>query len=519
MRIGILDLLGKEPPRNGYSRLMRANNTSVMPQVVGVWCEQEGHEVHIAYHSGPDLLAGGLPADLDLVFINAFSQCALLAYAFSARFRSAGIPTVLGGPHARSYPEDSVRYFDYVVGFCDRETLREILRDAAPHTPGVYLSAAGQPHELPGLRERWRFLAPAMEQAKVLRLVPLLGSLGCPYKCSFCIDASVPYQPLDFEGVRDDLRFFQELALPRSMAVWHDPNFGIRFDDYLDAIEDVVPPGRVAFIAETSLALLKEANLQRLQRNNFKVMAPGIESWYDMGDKSRLRSVDGMEKVRRVAEHANLVNSYIPYTQCNLIFGLDSDAGEEPFELTRRFVEMAPGVYPHFALLSAFGRNAELNLGYQREGRVVPVPFHFLDLVQAMNVRPRNYSWPEFYDHVIATFEHAFSARALARRFAVNHRALAGWEQLFRGISSERRNRLAYHRRVRRWLEEPGFLAFMEGTTREVPGVLTDQIRTHLGPLWEWLPAGALDHDPEAYLKSQVLTQIPLAPPPARAAV
>ncbi len=44
MRIGIVDLLGKEPPTNGYSRLMRANNTSIMPQVIAVWCEEEGHE-------------------------------------------------------------------------------------------------------------------------------------------------------------------------------------------------------------------------------------------------------------------------------------------------------------------------------------------------------------------------------------------------------------------------------------------------------------------------------------------
>jgi hypothetical protein len=512
MRIGIIDLLGKEPPRNGYSRLMRANNTSIMPQVIAVWCAEEGHEVHMAYYSGPELLAGGLPDDLDLVFINAFSQCALLAYAFSARFRHGGVPTVLGGPHARSYPEDARRYFDYVVGFCDRETLREILRDGSSHRPlGAYVSAKGQPDSLPGLRERWRFLAPAMEQAKVIRLIPLLGSLGCPYQCTFCIDASVSYQPLPFDGLRDDLRFFQELGLPRSVAVWHDPNFGIRFDEYLDAIEEVVPPGRITFVAETSLSLLGEEHLKRLKRNHFAAIAPGIESWYDMGAKSKMRSVSGREKMQRIADQARMVNDYVPYTQCNLIFGLDSDEGEEPFELTREFVEQAPGIYPHFALLSAFGRNAELNLGYQKEGRVLPVPFHFLDLVQAMNVRPKNYTWPEFYDHVIRTFEHAFSARALARRFRANIGTFSAFEQLFRGMSSERRNRLAYHRSMRRWLDEPGFRAFFEGESRTIPAVLTEQIDTHLGPLRAWLPDGALEHDPQAYLTSHIIQQIPIA--------
>ena len=511
MRIGIIDLLGKEPPRNGYSRLMRANNTSIMPQVVGVWCEEAGHQVHIAYYSGPELLAGGLPEDLDLVFINAFSQCALLAYAFSAYYRAKGAATVLGGPHARSYPEDSRRYFDYVVGFCDRALLMDLLRDAAPHRPlGEYLSAAKQPSELPGLRQRWKFLKPSMDRARVLKLVPLLGSLGCPYKCSFCIDAVVPYQPLAFEGLKDDLRFYRELNLPRAVAVWHDPNFGIRFDEYLDAIEDAVPPGSITFVAETSLSLLKEDNLKRLKKNGFKAIAPGIESWFDIGDKSRMRTVHGREKVQRVAEQANLVNEYVPYTQCNLIFGLDADEGPEPFELTRRFIDLAPGVYPHFAVLSAFGRNAVLNLDYQREGRVVPVPFHFLDLVQAMNVRPKNYTWPEFYRHVCDTFDYSFSTRALARRFAKNKRAPhIALEQAFRGLSSERSNRLGYHRKMLYWLEHDREVrAFFEGETRQVPHALSDQVRTHLGPLWKWLPEGALQHDPEAFLHSG--TQHPL---------
>jgi hypothetical protein len=96
MRVGILDLLGKEPPKNAYSRVWRANATSIMPQVVAVWCEQEGHDVSMAYYSGHERIAGALPDDLDLLFISAFSQAALVAYAFSQYFRSKGVVTVLG---------------------------------------------------------------------------------------------------------------------------------------------------------------------------------------------------------------------------------------------------------------------------------------------------------------------------------------------------------------------------------------------------------------------------------------
>lgn len=513
MRIGIIDLLGKEPPRNGYSRLMRPNNTSIMAQVVGVWCEEEGHDVHIAYYSGPERLAGGIPDDIDLLFINAFSQCAMLAYGFSKMYQARGVPTVLGGPHARSYPEDSRKYFDYVVGFCDKGTLRDILADAERHPgEGVYVSSLKQPSHLPGLRQRWKFLKPAMDQAKVLRLVPIIGSLGCPYKCSFCIDAVVGYEPMETSSIIDDVRFFQELNLPRSVASWHDPNFAIRFDETLDAVEEAVKPGSVAFLAEMSLALLGEDHLKRLKRNNFQAIAPGIESWFDIGDKSRMRSVRGMEKVQRLAEHANLVNEYIPYTQCNLIFGLDADEGPEPFELTKKFIDLAPGVYPHYAVLSAFGRNAVLNLEYQRADRVVPVPFHFMDLVQSMNVRPKNYGWVEFYDHVIDTMDYSFRPAALLKRSWTNRRMPhIALEQAFRGWSSERNNRTAYHRKMRHWLaHDPEVQAFMDGRTREVPRVMVDQIRTHLGPLWQYLPEDAVKHDPQAFLHSGTVHPLPV---------
>ncbi len=512
LRVGIIDLLGKEPPRNGYSRLMRANNVSVMAQVVGVWCEEAGHEVHVAYYSGAELIAGGLPDDLDILFFSAFSQASLLAYAFSHKYRARGVVTVLGGPHARSYPEDACKHFDYVVGFCDQALLHDILSECAPHRPlGQHVSAARQPEWLPGLRRRWKFLQPSMEQAKILRAVPLIGSLGCPYTCSFCIDAAVDYQPLDYEELKDDLRFFQELNLPRSLIVWHDPNFGVRFNDYMGVIEEAVPPGRVSFAAESSLSLLKEDNLKRLARNGFKAIAPGIESWLDFGDKSKMRATKGLEKVRRVAEHVNLINAYVPYVQANLIFGLDVDEGAEPFALTKRFVDLAPGVYPHLALLSAFGRNAVLNLTYQQEGRVVPVPFHFLDLIKAMNVKPKHYTWPAFYDHVIDTFDYVFAPRAIFRRLRANRNLILGLEQFFRGFSSERRNRMQGLRRVRRWLDEPAFRAFFEGETAEVPHQFVEIIRRHLGPLWDWLPDDALSFDPNAYLHSGVEHPLPLA--------
>jgi hypothetical protein len=154
-------------------------------------------------------------------------------------------------------------------------------------------------------------------------------------------------------------------------------------------------------------------------------------------------------------------------------------------------------------VLTSFGQNAPDNLGYQESGRVLPVPFHFLDLLQAMNVKPKHYGWTEFYDHLCGVFAYAFSASAISRRLKATGAGAVGLEQLFRAIFAERLNRLRYHRRMRAWLEEPPMRAFFDGETREVPARLTGTIRSHLGPLWEWLPAGALVHDPNTFTASR----------------
>ena len=42
-------------------------------------------------------------------------------------------------------------------------------------------------------------------KAPWIKMVPMIGSLGCPYTCKFCIDSEVPYQQLEFDVMKDDL--------------------------------------------------------------------------------------------------------------------------------------------------------------------------------------------------------------------------------------------------------------------------------------------------------------------------
>ena len=501
-KIGILDLVTKSPRNSLYGRLMNASLASIMPQVLAVWCEEAGHDVRYVCYTGGENLLDELPQDLDVLFIGAFTQAAQLAYALSNLFRGRGAVTVLGGPHARCYPEDAQQYFDYVLGFTDRTVVLEVLQECEAHRPvGRAISAERQPSELPTLAQRWKFVEATLAKAPTIKIVPMIGSLGCPYTCSFCIDSTVEYQPLGFAQLRDDLAFL--LTKMRNPIVgWHDPNFGVRFDDYMEAVEAAVPPGAMRHIAESSLSLLSESHLKRLRQNGFQAILPGIESWYDLGNKSKTRRT-GMDKVRQVADHVNMILRYIPYIQTNFVLGLDGDMGPEPFELTKKFIDLAPGAFPAYSLLSAFGRAAPMNLDYQRAGRVLPFPFHFLNNNHAMNVRPKNYSWTEFYDGLIDVTSYSFSWRAIARRIPATPTMIPKWMNVVRAMSSEGFGRIRYHTTIRRLLDEDRTVRdFMESRTSELPAFYADRIRQDLGPLYQHLPAGSVMHDPIAYLKS-----------------
>lgn len=502
LSIGIIDLVAKAPSRALWARVMDANFASIMPQVVATWCEAQGHKVTYVTYTGREDLLREIPEKVDMVFIGSFTEAALLAYALSNIFRARGAVSVIGGPHARCYPQDAQKYFDYVLGFTDKALIHEIVNDCSQHRPiGLHISAAGHPVQLPGVSERWKFIEQTLRKAPFIKIVPILGSLGCPYSCDFCIDSSVPYQPLDTDAMKDDLRFLLG-KFKRPRVAWHDPNFGVRFDRCMDAIEEAVPPGRIDFIAESTLSLLSEKHVKRLKHNGFKALLPGIESWFDMGNKSRTGKITGMEKVAKVSEHINMILRYIPYVQTNHIVGLDGDEGPEPFELTKRFLDLSPGAFPAYSMLSAFGQAASLNLKFQQDNRVLPFPFHVLSNTQ-MNVRPRHYSWLEFYDRLIDLTKYSFSHRMILRRFAANGESIPKWINVVRAFSSEGFGRAKYFKEIRRRLDfDRPFRRFFEQETIEIPQFLVQRIKRDLGKFWDWLPEGALRHDPNAYLLS-----------------
>jgi hypothetical protein len=118
-----------------------------------------------------------------------------------------------------------------------------------------------------------------------------------------------------------------------------------------------------------------------------------------------------------------------------------------------------------------------------------------------MNVRPKNYSWPEFYKQLVDVTRYSFSWKAIARRIPATPTMIPKWMNVVRAVSSEGFGRIRYHETILGLLDtDRSVRRFMEGETTRLPEFYASRIRRELGPAYNYLPEGALEHDPNAYL-------------------
>jgi hypothetical protein len=496
-RVLVLELLCGAPGRGWYDRAVKLPSFyGVMAQAVSTWALELG--CHVAYrtYTGNERVRDLLSGDWDVAFVSAYTRASYAAYALSRHLRAAGVITALGGPHAAAYPEESLRYFDYVLGMTDRDTVAEVVggRRSAGAALGVRLTAPGHPRRFPSLRRRREFLEAAMAKARFFRVIPVLSGYGCPFECEFCSDAKVDYQPLPLEDVEDDVRF-AAVRYRDPLLIWVDPNFGVRFGPLMDAIERASAGRRIRFGAQSSLTLLGRERLSRLSRARFEVVVPGLESWFSCGRKlGGIGRSQGAERVREAAAFVNEALDAIPYVQVNFVFGIEGEPVAESLDLTAQFVRAAPRAWPTFNLITAWGTSSPLSQRLHAEGRVLPVPLPLLDQKSCSNVIGPPGATLELYRGLIRLEEEAFGAGLSWQRARHARRWGTRIINFVRGRGAEMRERIEWHRQMLYRLEhDRGFEAFFEGEAVPVPPALRERALAATRPFVEMLPREIAD--------------------------
>jgi radical SAM superfamily enzyme YgiQ (UPF0313 family) len=322
---------------------------------------------------------------------------------------------VIGGPHAKQFPEDCLRFFDIVVGDCDKTLITEILRD---RPRGEIITSGRIFAGVPGVQERMpEIRASTFLSGKPFPFtsIPLLTSIGCPNSCDFCIDWNNPYVLLPLDQLEADMRYiFQHF--PRVMIGLHDPNFAVKFEQVFNVLEKIPNRKRSTYIMETSLSILRGSRLERLKNMGDFYIIPGIESWTAYSNKVGAGSIiTPRQKLDKVIEQFNIIRPYVTGIQANFIFGLDVDIGDEPVELTKEFASRVPFVMPNFNIPVPFG-NTPLYERYLSEGRILTaMPFTFYYMPYLVHTL-KNYSPVVFYEKLIDMVSYISSGRMLLKR-------------------------------------------------------------------------------------------------------
>jgi radical SAM superfamily enzyme YgiQ (UPF0313 family) len=480
MKIGVLELIAYTVPqewsRRWAGQAVRKHLYSIMPQVVAAWCRRLKHEVHYATYYGQADPTRLLPDDLDIVFLSAATQASALAYALAKLYRQAGTRTVLGGPHAKSFPVDAVRFFDIVVGECDEELVATIVKGDID--PPAYVSSARRPRFLPGVEERMPELIAAgfrPDRRVRLNVVALLGSQGCPFRCDFCTEWNAAFTPLPKEGLAEDLRFLARKH-PGALVAFHDPNFAIRFDETMELIEGVGATRPNRYLMECSLSVLRPDRLARLRRTGCIAIAPGVESWFDYGDKLGMRAQSGRDKLEHVIE----LHRYVPGLQANFLFGTDQDRGSEPADATIEFISRLPFVWPNVNIPTPYGGTPmfERALAEGRILRSMPLSFY---CAPYLVMQPRHYDPISYYRHLLRIHEACTSWSILVRRVGSSGPAPVRLVHLLQTLAH--RDQLAETRRILHALEtDRAFRAFHDGSSKRLPEFYHHRFEQRLGP-------------------------------------
>ncbi|GAB3875241.1 hypothetical protein GCM10029964_018920 [Kibdelosporangium lantanae] len=471
MRVGILDILGspaRRPVDVAYQLLITKQYASITPQAISVWCRRAGHETFYATYYGIGQPHRLLPMDLDVVLICCYTQVSHIAYALAKLYRAAGVRTVVGGPHARAFPVDCLRFFDLVVRECDPPLVADIL--AGQFDRGSIISADQPFDDVPTVEERMPEIRASAffwgRKPLLLSAVPMLASMGCPYRCDFCIDWSSTYRQLPTDRLSADLRYLAT-HLPGRLVVFHDPNFAVKFDQVFETLEAQPPGRRAPYIIESSLTVLRGDRPRRLRATNCAMVAPGVESWTDYSNKAGVGRTGGAAKVQRVAEHFAQLAENVPYLQANFMFGLDTDEGDEPVELTKRFMDLAPFAFPTINIPVPFG-GTPLHDVLAASGRILAaMPFTFY-YAPYLVTTIRNYDPITYYTKLIQLHEHAASPSMLRRRMRTTSNRAVGYVHRAR-TASFRADITRFRGIVAMLRSDRDFLAFHEGRTRTLP--------------------------------------------------
>ena len=304
---------------------------------------------------------------VDLVGISTMTMLAGRAYQVADRFRSRGVPVVMGGIHPTVVPEEAAAHADAICigeaeGYWER-LLADFRRGALQ--PQYRNETFAHPLHMPIARrdlfKNKRYVMPnTMETSR-----------GCPFSCEFC---SVPIfygRTYRFRPVEDVVAEIESLHSRRPI-VFLDDNIAGDFKRARDLFRALIPL-RIRWLGLASINIAENDELLDLAaRSGCMALHIGFESLSQesvlgMGKRVNVRA--RLDLIDRYRQAIDRIHAHGIAVEGSFLFGMDGD-DEQVFEQTVRFAQRSRLELAHFFILTPLP-GTPLFHRLDQEGRIV----------------------------------------------------------------------------------------------------------------------------------------------------
>lgn len=348
------------------------------------------------YIEVPDVnLMDSLPSGLDLAAISTYSAQIDEAYTLAQRFKSIGVPTVIGGPHVSALPDEALEHCDAVVVGEGEPVWLQVLEDAANgHLQPCYQSNADEFDLADAPMPAFELL----DISKYNRLT-VQTSRGCPHHCEFCASSVVlthRYKQKPIDKVLAEI--------DRIQTIWDRPFIEFADDNsfvnhaYWKELLPLLKGKGLKWFAETDISVAEDDELLDMMRETgCAQVLIGLESPTDAGlhglelrnDWKRRKFPYYKEAIRAIQSRGITVNGCF-------VIGLDGHT-TDIFDQVTTFVKEAELYEVQVTLLTPFP-GTPLYTRLKHENRLIePRNWNKCTLFD-INFKPANMSVQELHN-------------------------------------------------------------------------------------------------------------------------
>jgi radical SAM superfamily enzyme YgiQ (UPF0313 family) len=269
-----------------------------------------------------------LEQECDLVGISCMTANAPRAYELCQEFKKRGKTVILGGVHPTILPDEALQHADSVVVGEAEGVWETLLKDFQNNN----------------LKRKYYNPTPDLSKyvpkdfskiitKRLVNLIPIMTSRGCPYNCDFCCVTNLFGKKIRHIPIENVVRDIQESGA--KSFIFLDDNI-IGHPKYAKALFKAIKPLNIIWVGQASISLLASDNelMQLAAESGCKILFFGIESVSEEQLQSMRKAFNEIEHLERAIKKIKKLGILI---HASMVFGFDNDT-KEVFKDTVRFL-------------------------------------------------------------------------------------------------------------------------------------------------------------------------------------